>query len=668
MGRVLLITVLVVFGGAQAAQADVRSLTILHTNDLHSHYNVDSTTGYGLGGIARMKTLVDRLRGSQPATVLFDGGDWSEGHAYYNLEGGRTALEMMNRLGFDATVVGNHDWLNGPGQLLTLLRAHRPMAKLLAANVETSGVPGFQDEIPPYAVLERGGIRIGVIGIVTYEFIYDHFPLPVRITFPFPVVRRLAEELKTAKNCDVVVVISHNSLVTNRLIAALPKVDVVIHAHDHEKLAVPLQITREAKTAYIVEAGKWGHYLGQLDLDVDRTTNTVRLRNYTLHPINDTLPEDHSIATLVRGYDQELEELYKGLGEAGLFRDRVAQVTTNIDERGGKESLMGNLVTDAYRAATGADIAFEHTRLTSGTFSVGWVRPIDILNAVIQVFNPETLRTWTLRRLRATGASLRRTLQVLYVIQDSIPGGLPSVSGLKVVFEAPVKPDDSGGVITPVEPGNGVRSIEVGGVPLDDRRAYTIVFPLGILQALEFIEQRFGYRMDRLGLEDTGIESWKAVRDYMGRLGTVGVEQIPMGDRFLVLKPDLALYAHDVVCGSRSDSGPERVGGRWPAQVACAVTVRNMGAAASQASAVVMGVDATPGTPVDDPNVEWQSPGSLPALRAESSMHLNLRLTVPDALQGAPYLVVYAKVTPPTGADDYDGNNQARLVFLAPPP
>src|SRR5579885_2216713 len=130
-------------------------LTIVHTNDLHSHFRPERTV-LGLGGIARIKTTIDRIRAEAPNnTLVVDGGDWSEGNAYYMLGTGRETLKTMDLLGYDVAVIGNHDWLNGPDRLLDAIeQAHTHMA-FVAANADLSSYPQadrFRRLIPPYVI------------------------------------------------------------------------------------------------------------------------------------------------------------------------------------------------------------------------------------------------------------------------------------------------------------------------------------------------------------------------------------------------------------------------------------------------------------------------------------------------------------------------------------
>jgi 5'-nucleotidase len=91
-------------------------LTILHTNDIHSTLRPAKEDVYGLGGLPRLKTVIDQRRAANSGhpTLLLDAGDFSEGNIIYSLDQGRSMVEALTRMGYDAVVLGNHDFLDGP--------------------------------------------------------------------------------------------------------------------------------------------------------------------------------------------------------------------------------------------------------------------------------------------------------------------------------------------------------------------------------------------------------------------------------------------------------------------------------------------------------------------------------------------------------------------------
>lgn len=162
------------------------SITLLHTNDLHSHFRKEKTP-LGLGGIARLKTAIQSIKESNPNTITVDGGDWSEGDIYYTLEAGVHNLRLMDQMGYDVAVLGNHDWINGPNVLLNSIKQAQPKLSLVAANVNLDNYDyraDFEKWILPYVIKEVGGLKIAFIGLSTYELIYDRFFAPIQLTEP----------------------------------------------------------------------------------------------------------------------------------------------------------------------------------------------------------------------------------------------------------------------------------------------------------------------------------------------------------------------------------------------------------------------------------------------------------------------------------------------------
>src|SRR5207248_7031931 len=115
--------------------------TIFHTNDIHSHMRASRSVPFELGGLARLKTLLDSLRPQRESSITLDAGDWSEGAWYYSVDAGANMLQALDRLGFDATCLGNHDFLNGPDDVLTTIQKAGVSFPVLAANLDMSGYP-----------------------------------------------------------------------------------------------------------------------------------------------------------------------------------------------------------------------------------------------------------------------------------------------------------------------------------------------------------------------------------------------------------------------------------------------------------------------------------------------------------------------------------------------
>ncbi|MEO5969457.1 MAG: metallophosphoesterase, partial [Bdellovibrionia bacterium] len=251
LGFVGLISILSVisnsFGNDGRVFAAEKAITILHTNDLHSHFR-ENKGPLHLGGLARIKTAVDQVRKNDPDALLVDGGDWSEGDIYYTEGAGAESLRMMDRMGYDVAVLGNHDWINGPDVLLDAIKNADPHISLVAANLSTGNYAReqeFNEKILPYVIKKQGNVKIAFIGLSTYEFVFDKFFAPIKVTEPFLYTRGLASRLKEEGKADIVVAISHNSVLVNTgILKIAPAIDLIIGGHDHKKLTEPTIIER----------------------------------------------------------------------------------------------------------------------------------------------------------------------------------------------------------------------------------------------------------------------------------------------------------------------------------------------------------------------------------------------------------------------------------------
>lgn len=116
---------------ASALFADTRELVILHTNDTHSQID---PTEKGFGGIHRRKAFVDSVRGARPNVLLIDAGDAVQGTLFFTLYGGEVEMNVMNEVGYDVQILGNHDFDNGMDKLAE--NVARSNAKWLSSNYQ----------------------------------------------------------------------------------------------------------------------------------------------------------------------------------------------------------------------------------------------------------------------------------------------------------------------------------------------------------------------------------------------------------------------------------------------------------------------------------------------------------------------------------------------------
>jgi len=150
---------------AMAQDDEPFKLTLMHTNDTHSHHEPQGRTG--TGGAARQATVIRAIRASVENSLLLDAGDRFTGTLFHKYYEGVDNIKIMNALGYDAMALGNHEFDNGLGVLERFVSGVN--FPVLSANVEFGRLEKLAAKIPASTILEVGGEKIGIIGLVTSE-------------------------------------------------------------------------------------------------------------------------------------------------------------------------------------------------------------------------------------------------------------------------------------------------------------------------------------------------------------------------------------------------------------------------------------------------------------------------------------------------------------------
>lgn len=355
----LLITVLLLIASALVlAQDETFSLTIMHTNDVHGHHDPNRD---GDGGAARQATVVDRIRAEGGNTLLLDGGDRFTGTLYHVQYLGQDSVQIMNAIGYDAMTLGNHEFDNGDEVLAAFVDGLN--FPVVTANVDFSGSEDLADMINPYVVLDVGGDQVGIIGLVTPESDILSSPGP-ELVFDHDLiaVTQAAVDELTAMGVNKIILVTHIGYNADVEVAqGVSGVDVVVGGHTNTFLSnvyagaqgeYPTVLeSASGEPVLVVQAATATEYLGRLDVEFDADGvlsdwegDAILLSRY--------ITPDPAISDLLAGLAEPIEALRaQGVGESSvaLVGDRsVCRV---------EECNMGNLITDAMRADTGAEIA-----------------------------------------------------------------------------------------------------------------------------------------------------------------------------------------------------------------------------------------------------------------------------------------------------------------------
>ena len=332
------------------------SLTILHTNDFHARFEPiskydsgcraeDNAAGKCFGGSARLVTAVAEARQRSNNTILVDGGDQFQGTMFYTYYKGKVAAEMMNKMAYDAMTVGNHEFDDGPEVLKGFVETVN--FPVLMSNADISAEPHIRDIIQKSTVIERGGEKLGLIGLTPENT--DEISSPGdNVTFSDPVAAVQGEVDKlTAAGVNKIIVLSHSGYnVDKRVAANTTGVDVIVGGHTNTYLsnssdrAEGPYPTMVGSTA-IVSAYAYGKFLGKLNVTFDDAGNLIEAKGEPLIMDGEVVEHEATVARIA--------ELAKPLDE--IRNKVVAQAATGIDgDRANcryKECQMGNLVADA---------------------------------------------------------------------------------------------------------------------------------------------------------------------------------------------------------------------------------------------------------------------------------------------------------------------------------
>lgn len=248
-----------------------KKLVVLQTSDIHSRVepiNQEGDRNYNMGGFVRLVTFAKEFRKENPNVLLFDCGDISQGTPYYNKFRGEVEVKMMNEMKYDAMTIGNHEFdfnLNNMEQLFRM--ADFPV---VCANYDVSATV-LKDLVKPYVVIERGGVKVGVLGLGCKLEGMVQADKCAGVVYKDPVVtaNEVAATLKEKEECDIVICLSHLGVQEDEelLIPNTRNIDVVLGGHSHTFMKGPKTfLNKDGENVSLMHTGKSGIYVGEMEL------------------------------------------------------------------------------------------------------------------------------------------------------------------------------------------------------------------------------------------------------------------------------------------------------------------------------------------------------------------------------------------------------------------
>lgn len=261
---------------AEDRAPDLVELTILHTNDVHSRlepFPADAGPNAGRGGVAARASLIANIRREREHVLLLDAGDIFQGTPFFNIFGGEPEIKAMSLMGYDAAVMGNHDFDAGIENFSTQLARHASFP-IVMCNYDFTATP-MESLHVPWKVIRKGPLRIGItgVGIELAGLVPDSLYGNTKYKDPIQSANGIAHLLKREKKCDLVVCLSHlgdlykDGKVSDEVLAKESEdIDLIIGGHTHRFFDVP-RVYRNRKGAEVVvnQVGWGGIRLGRLD-------------------------------------------------------------------------------------------------------------------------------------------------------------------------------------------------------------------------------------------------------------------------------------------------------------------------------------------------------------------------------------------------------------------
>lgn len=488
-------------------------LTILHTNDIHAH--LDPFDGLGvvcdqardqagqcLGGVARLATAIARERAKDGPSLLLDAGDQFQGTLYYTKFKGEPLAVFMNRLGYDAMTVGNHEFDDGPAVLAPFLKALK--FPVVACNLDVAASPELKGLIVPTVVKEVSGHKIGIVGVAQYKTPQMSNPGPnVVFEKTIPAVTKAVAALKR-QGVTSIIVVSHAGFdIDQKLAAAVPDIDVIVGGHSHVLLGngqpeavgpSPLAVPHPgAATTYIVTAGYWGRYLGVLHVRFDASGRVIRAEGNPVR-LDASVPEDPDTLAALETYAKPLQ---------ALWGETVGTSETALDAAGCRheECLPGVLATEAMLEA-GRKLGAVAALTNGGSIRAGLPAGKVTLGDVLTAFPFHN----SLVVVTLTGEELTEILEhgVGRVGSHKGDGRFLQVDGLRYVFD-PAKPE-----------GERLGAVQVADkdgwyTPLLPDAAYRVAIPSYLWKGGDGLSLAGKGR----GAVDTGLAISDLVADYL---------------------------------------------------------------------------------------------------------------------------------------------------------
>jgi 5'-nucleotidase len=459
-----------VISGVLLNAQEGKKITILHTNDFHSHFlGYAPETAYTpfetdgdptVGGFARIAGIIAETRSENPGiTLVLDGGDCHMGTLFQALEPETGfQLNLMKKAGYDVIAVGNHDFDFGPSRFVDMIdkaTENGGAPVLLSGNSVTDPADPADDDfetalaeghIKRYHVIEKEGIRIGFFSLLG-EDADESAPYAWPITFEKNVkaAKRLVKTLEK-EGCDMIICLSHSGVSRNKkgewagedvkLARKVKGIDLIVSGHTHVLLEEPLI----ASGVPIVSVGDNGRYVGKVELIYG--PGGSRLDRYTLIKVDDKIGADASIHNAIEAQLEKVNsEILEPIGLEYKEPVAVAPYQLTVEEHGDMAgSNLGGLVADALyhyvnSEGPGTDIAMVALGVIRDPILPGTQSVADLFRTMSLGSGRDKTPGYGLSKLWVTGKEIKNIAEILIFLSKSTPSNFCYYSHLRIEYD-----------------------------------------------------------------------------------------------------------------------------------------------------------------------------------------------------------------------------------------
>ena len=449
------------------AQETGETVDVMFVHDTHSHLNEFATVEDGesqiLGGFAKLKTLIKEQKAVNPDTLLLDAGDFSMGTLIQVVfEEEASEIRMLGDLGFDVTTLGNHEFDYKAKGLANMMNnavaSGDGLPTMVLCNVDWASMEeeGFTEDqqmlydafetlgVQDYMVTEKDGVKIAITGVFGEDCL-DCVPnCPLQFENPVEAVKETVADIQANEDVDMIVCVSHSGTWEEEeksedeiLAKSVPELDLIISGHTHTKLDEPIV----HGDTYIVSAGEYGKYLGNLSMS-QKEDGRWQMDSYELIKVDTSIEKDtetqEKIDELMSMVDSKYLEQFGYTKDQVLCTNEVEFVDSSDTSALHTELNLGSIMADAYAYAVEqvsedehpVDVAVVPSGTIRDTYPLGEITTENVFHSFSLGIGKDMIPGYPMISVYLTGAELKTAAELDASISDLMTTARLYTSGL----------------------------------------------------------------------------------------------------------------------------------------------------------------------------------------------------------------------------------------------